>query len=317
MARTKRRVALFEVIQKDKRFQRKSARPIPLRPGPLRAIQSWFRNSEVIDPVPRPTPIAPLPNGASSGPTVPDLTLLPRSEPKVETRPMPPESSHSLSYAGPARPTQWQAAYQQLRVWLRPRWQIFSAWIAQQSNILTGAGAALAVIFGIQIARHITQPTKSANAGVVITIEQVRAQPVRSSVLEVAGAGNTRTQMPYQSPETNNVPANEAQPATNSSAPSRQINLNYIVVQTYPDEATADQARDFLMKNGIPCSLEHLPGWRRDWFEVVGMQGFPHTGAPDYAAYRKRIETLSDQFAPRGGIKKFDPHQAIKWLWTN
>ncbi len=95
------------------------------------------------------------------------------------------------------------------------------------------------------------------------------------------------------------------------------INLNYVLMQSYADEKLADQAYAFLNKNGVPCTIERgVKNWRKDFYLVIGLQGFVRASGPDYAAYRKRIETLSAEFAKPGSYKGFMP-QAIKWDRAN
>jgi hypothetical protein len=384
MARKKRPVALFEVIQRDKRFQKK----LPLG-SPVRVARSWFRWREPMQPIVPMQAIVPaaplnsrnaidkadsapaahetlvagslvvpplaLATGASSAPlsaigqsdlvlacgtgdgsppqfiaTAPSIyfpepnggraEFTPPSDGGVHQQSTPQSAPRAPLFrshvaALPARPSQWELASQRLAAWWEPRWPRIVALVSRQSSVLTGASAALSVIFGILIARHLTRVPQYTIAGMT-TIDQLRAQPAHVSVLDVAGATRLASDVAAEAPQTVKAAGADAQPATNASVPTRQMNLNYVLMQNYADEKTATDARDFLQKNGIPCSIERgVKGWSRDAYQVVGYEGFAHISGPDYVAYRKRILTLSDKYAPQRGYKRFDP-LAVKWTWT-
>jgi len=103
------------------------------------------------------------------------------------------------------------------------------------------------------------------------------------------------------------VAANLAQPGR------RVVNMHYVLMQSYFEEKTAEEARDFLNQNGIACTIERgVKGWRPDFYQVIGLQGFPRPSGPEYLAYRHRVEELGLQFSPKSRYKRFVP-QAIKW----
>ncbi len=95
-----------------------------------------------------------------------------------------------------------------------------------------------------------------------------------------------------------------ARPASSVFTPNaRQVNLNYLLVQSYGDDKTAQEACDFLNKNGIPCTIERgIKNWRKDFYLVVGLQGFPRASGAEYQAYRQKILTLSAQLRRRIAI---------------
>jgi hypothetical protein len=109
-----------------------------------------------------------------------------------------------------------------------------------------------------------------------------------------------------------------ARPASSVFTPTnRQVNLNYLLIQSYGDQKTAQEACDFLNKGGVPCTIEQgVKNWRKDFYLVIGLQGFPRASGPEYIEYRKKIEALSAQFAPPHSYKRFDPI-AIKWDKTD
>ena len=70
--------------------------------------------------------------------------------------------------------------------------------------------------------------------------------------------------------------------ATSLAQPgARIVNIHYVLMQSYFEEKTADKARDFLAKNGIPCTIERgVKGWRADFYQVIGLQGFTRPAIP-------------------------------------
>ena len=94
---------------------------------------------------------------------------------------------------------------------------------------------------------------------------------------------------------------------------NRSIGLNYVVVQSYADEKSATEARDFLNNNGVPCTIEHnLHGWPKTAFIVIGIDGFAHISSYEYKDYTDNIKRLSLRFAPptphsQHNYKAFEP----------
>ncbi len=91
------------------------------------------------------------------------------------------------------------------------------------------------------------------------------------------------------------------------------IGVNYVIVQSYPRIENANEARDFLTRNGIPCTVEKAPaGWPSTWFSVVSTRGFEHVHTPECETFKHQIEKLGRQFANRGQFKHFSP-QLYAW----
>jgi hypothetical protein len=108
-----------------------------------------------------------------------------------------------------------------------------------------------------------------------------------------------------------------APPANNGVEvnPQRSIGLNYIIVQSYPNEKIADDARDFLINAGIPCTVEKGPkDWASDpsWCSVITIAGYAHIHSPEYETAARDITELGEKFAANAKFKRFDPH-AYKW----
>jgi hypothetical protein len=93
----------------------------------------------------------------------------------------------------------------------------------------------------------------------------------------------------------------------------RVIGRQYVLVQSYPDRASADAVAKMLSSNNIPCTVEsNIPGWV-NWYSVVGQTGFDrirNNSAFDH--YIKSILLRSAQFAGNSKFKRFQPI-AISW----
>ena len=81
------------------------------------------------------------------------------------------------------------------------------------------------------------------------------------------------------------------------------IGLNYLLVQVYPNLAGATEAREFLLKNGVNCTIEKVPeGFYcpdPTWLAVITTRGFDRDQlhSAEYDAFKHKIETLSDTFS--------------------
>jgi hypothetical protein len=154
--------------------------------------------------------------------------------------------------------------------------------------------------------------------------EQVRSGAARSDVAQVT-ANTTASQARHAPAEvkqnptiagTSVAPAQTTRSIDAPAAGSRQVSLNYVVIQGYPPEekAMAVEAREFLKKNGVAATIEtNVPGLRRDWFIVIGLKGFEKPSDPTYRSYEKNIRDLSDKFAGNAKFKKFEP---LGHKWT-
>ncbi len=99
--------------------------------------------------------------------------------------------------------------------------------------------------------------------------------------------------------------------------PARAGGVNYVIVQSYPDEMTAQSVADLLTSRGIPATVEkNLPRWSRPGatlYSVVGLDAFERmSNNPQYARYVDRIRKLSDDEFNKGLNKRLDPH-AYRW----
>jgi hypothetical protein len=184
-------------------------------------------------------------------------------------------------------------------------------WMVRTNGIAPGAAAALVVIAGMMLARHFMRPVDQAS-----TIEQaLRTGPAHPSVLAI----NTERPapsvpaVPSPEPAPDAVQASDSAPANLAQPGQRVVNMHYVLMQSYFEEKTAEEARDFLNQNGIACTIERgVKGWRPDFYQVIGLQGFLRPAGAEYLAYRHRVEELGLQFSPKSRYKRFVP-QAIKW----
>jgi hypothetical protein len=290
MARRKRPVALFEVIHKDKRFAPKPAPPLE-RHNPSGIGAALFGAA-----------------ASASKPQAPAAASVSRAE-------STPFNGHIARQPLTERIwAWWQKLSTQIDPWLRQLKQQ----LAPHAPIFAGVIAASIVIGGVTIARHVTKASNLAGAELA-SLQQIRQQAPRPGVLEVAVQTHPISPQPDEDAAANAGPSDTLAQSADAVLPPapRQVNLNYVLVQSYGDERTADEARDFLNKNGIPCTIERgVKNWRKDFYLVVGLQGFARISGPDYAAYRTRIESLSAQFAAHSSYRGFAP-QAVKWERTN
>jgi hypothetical protein len=164
---------------------------------------------------------------------------------------------------------------------------------------------------------RVARRTESDNRGASAANDNdasLASQGARPTPNSAAG-GSTGTRNPQR-------PAfNDPQPPATffTDDPKRSHNLNYVVVQMFPDEATAKRAAEFLTKNGVPCTVERdLPRWPVPWKNgcvIVGIRGFDRTkNNPDLEAYVRTIKDLGVKFAGgRGRFNAFDSPGLYKW----
>jgi hypothetical protein len=89
----------------------------------------------------------------------------------------------------------------------------------------------------------------------------------------------------------------------------RIVGMQYVVMQTYPEQTDAQAAIDALAKSGIQAT-SHQGFWpqRPTWFTVIGTTGWEHTrNNPDYQRYLQTITDVSAKFSGKSRFKAFDP----------
>ncbi len=138
---------------------------------------------------------------------------------------------------------------------------------------------------------------------------------VRPSYLSTAIPPAANSAKPSDKPQTWNDP----RPSTtykSEDTGQRQIGLNYVIVQTYPDEKDAEAAKDLLCKHGINCTIEPPPaGWWKSSdkvYSVIGTTGFDRIHCPEFEHYVAQIMKVSTQFAGNVRYNRFNPSP---YLW--
>lgn len=184
--------------------------------------------------------------------------------------------------------------------------------ISLKLTYTTVAISAFALVVVLCLAYLVGRSLRSgpAVANASPSIEETLNQPAQPQVLDV--------------PRNTDTPAPADTPAAHSSAPTpppavvvqdgkRQNGLNYVVVQSYPDEKTATEVRNLLIENNIGATIEKgLRGLNPNWYIVVGTDGFARPSAPEYQAYVRRLQAISARYAQKGSFKAFEP-MGYRW----
>ena len=162
------------------------------------------------------------------------------------------------------------------------------------------AGSVLAVVVVAIFLTGKTPPLQSAQR----STPELRQDPPNTSVLDVSSSAHA---VPNPPPVAIPVRTSDLPEAT-----GRVIGMNYAVIQSYPDEKGAADARDALIKSGIPCTVEKNHPFAPKWYCVIGTTGFAKSSTHDYQEYVRKIQAVSDKFAGSSKFRKFDP-QPYKW----
>ncbi len=276
MAKGKHAAALFEVIHADKRFDRKKGVS-----GALQTPRWWFKNK---------TPSAPLS--------------------------APPSGVHAIAakaIAGAPAPSGALPAGMAIKV--DPDRQQVSFRLTYTSAAI--AAFALLVVVGLAYLVGSRLRSGPTAAGASPAIEELQKQASQPQVMDVPRGGGdapaTDAAIPTVESVGDSAPA-QPPPTTVVQGAQRQNNLNYVVVQSYPDPADAREARDLLAKNGVDSTIEvGLRGLHPDWHTVVGADGFTSISAPEYKAYIERVQRISDRnYSQKRSFKAFQP-MGYKW----
>jgi hypothetical protein len=286
----KRKTALFEVFQG---MQKKASAPPPIMRA-LRVPRWWHRRKAQSD-------------GASFAPVV--------SEPAATTtaieRFLPAREVHTET--APSRPG--------VRVSVDSTDQTISLVLSYSSAAVACFTVVVLVGMAYVVGKHTSRGPLPLLAEK--TTEEVRRDKPRADVLNLAkDSGNepiTPTPVqPLKSPTKKASLTGPAAPTTGTGLDThRTIGWNYVIVQSYPDEKDAINARDILIKHGIFCTVEPAPAnWTQSsWkmYSVIGLTGFDRVrNSPEFENYKAAIIKVSDEYAGRSKFKRFDP-SAYKW----
>lgn len=365
MAKGKHSTALFEVIQADKRFQKKTTRD-----GALRTPKWWFKSpgwrpstagggndlksENEAGPAPEAAPAANLlasaPAFEAQAPVQPPVAPEPVPAP-VTTPAVAEEVVVEQPARGPSR----------LR---RPHWlggkslaldpDRHVVTLRLKYNTAIVGGFAVLVMLGLAyvIGRQVGHGPATTYAGP--STDEVKAGPVQRNVMDVRPTGTAArpnavrpaarssatgglsgvpvTRLPgnpqgstpqTQPPAVTNPPPPNAVPGAVATGLPRQVNLNYIIIQSYPESERkmADEAVQLLERNGVGATVEHgLRGYGSN-LVVIGTAGFEkgYSDTPEYKAYLKKIERVSEAAYKNNGkggkrnFKAFGPPQGYKW----
>jgi hypothetical protein len=216
------------------------------------------------------------------------------------------------------------------------------------------AGFAVLVLIGMAYltGRHFGRGPAGALA--TQSSEEVAAGPIEKGVMDVAGRGSGGGTGTYQTTTPGvGVGGVSAQPAPASprvteasvappvgtgapsagrapapSAPARPADLEngrrivgrqYVVIQAYAGDQKklAEEARDFLIKNGVSCTVEQgVAGWPSTWHSVVSTHGFDRASGPQYEQFIATCVQIGKAFAGKSAWKQFEP-TPVRWKETN
>jgi hypothetical protein len=333
MARSKRSAALFEVIHQSKAREAKA--------NLLKTPSWWFRGKKSPPPPPAPAPSRPPAHPLTAAMSEPDLD-------EVASNAPPPENASASAKFAPKAPASTlpgtmdepleadglalvESDFRQHRrsapvVSLDRDRHLVRLQASYAGVILTTFGVLTLIALAFLAGRHTGRPLGPSMANA--SSELLRAGPASADVLEVGPGADTPApgQPPVDAPLATPVATPIADPSgTRPPMPApvgsaddpgpRIIGLNYVIVQSYPDEENAKQAADALNRAGIRATVERGPkGWAaQNWFSVVGKRGFDRLrNNPDYDRYEQAIRDVGAQYAGSAKFKKFDP-RPFKW----
>ncbi|MDB5329023.1 MAG: hypothetical protein JWP03_174 [Phycisphaerales bacterium] len=326
MAKGKHAAALFEVIHGNKNIDTRGG-------SALRTPKWWFKGrpeAEVPGPVataPAPTTSPSLTRPAYVAPRIAAVESMPATPPvpqPQQTSRMRSEQAPAPSRSGSRMGRQMQFDGDRHEVTMRFRYT---------TAIVSGFAILVALGVAYVVGRHMAGgPQTAAGSGTVVPAgagEEPDRRVLNSGALEVPrhpkplppvvsahGADGVKPhdQARNNSSDTNTsgnaVPFPTPKPPAPEGQSQRVIGLNYVIAQSYPDVKSATEARDFLVKSGIGCTVVQGPRdfTHENWFSVVGTRGFDHIHTPECEAYVKSIEKSNDRFAAGSKFKRFEPH---------
>lgn len=304
MAKGKHSAALFEVINNGKRPEAVAQS--------LRTPKWWFKGRQT--PAAAAAPAEPPAFGEPepAAPSAADPTVAPRAV--TSSRSIPPASSSGRSST--------------VHVDFDPDRKEFTFRLRYTTALVSAFFLCVAIGAAYVIGRHLNRGPQTAAASTQQpgTVPQYLRQAPQAGVTDVTRQRLVRAGTHPETPQARR-PQGESQtgaparPAVTSFVPAsavttlpRVIGLNYAIIQTYPEGElqAAEAARDFLNKNGIPCTLEKTDYVRNpNWVCLVGTAGFTKISTGDYLTYVDHIIALADKF-PTSRFNRFNP-KPFKW----
>ncbi|MGH7178041.1 MAG: hypothetical protein ACREJC_11720 [Tepidisphaeraceae bacterium] len=176
------------------------------------------------------------------------------------------------------------------------------------SALVTVFAAVILVALAFIVGRRMSRGPALAVASQ--TSEELQAGPAHPGALNLAPPTRPqRTAEETATPPAVVFPVHESPFADGA----RVIGHNYVVIQSYPDEKSAVEARDLLVKGGIACTVEQkLRGLNPNWYTVVGTDAFPRGSDEAYQQYVAKLGKISTEYAGKKSFKAFQP---LRYKW--
>jgi hypothetical protein len=195
--------------------------------------------------------------------------------------------------------------------------------------IVGGFAVVVVVILSVMVGQRLNRGGSPLLAQT--TTDELRKGPAHREVLDpprrstpIAGTGGADASSPRQNPrpagggggQSDGQQQQSQQPTAAPADGKRYLNYNYVIIQGYAETQMkmAEEARDFLNREGVPCTVEKdVKNFAK--ITVVGLEGFERKSAPEVAAYCQRIKQLSSKYVgdKNRSYKAFDP-VVVKWL---
>ena len=296
MAKKKRSAALFEVMVKQE--QRRLPRP----PGMFRTLYLWFKNRPKSGPARAVTSVIEREEGCERV-----ITEVPLAPVLREVEFLPPAEPEPTPVREEPRAT--PMTVQRQGGWLALRMSYGTA-------MITAFALATVVISAFLMGKRWQNRPQTVLAPT--TSQELRRQAPRPNLTDVRRVSNPPA-VQYTADPPDVAASNAAATGTNvaGNAPpkpkEREVGLNYVMIQSYPEEMMAVAAAAALRQNGIDCTIEKgVPGFFR--FGVVGQIGFSRiSNNPQLEAYLNKIRAISESYAKKpNSFAAFKP-QPIKW----
>ncbi|HUB25449.1 MAG TPA: hypothetical protein VL992_08455 [Tepidisphaeraceae bacterium] len=136
--------------------------------------------------------------------------------------------------------------------------------------------------------------------------------PPHPEVLDVRPDGDDHATEPTAVAPT--LPPEQAQPAAAMDRPGRQAGQCYVLVHLYVNPKTAGDVCAYLSANGIPCTIEqNLRGFGGQYHAVVGLTAFDHSGTPEYSAYITHMKEVLSTLPGATQITRSIRPLLIRW----
>ena len=294
MAKKKRSAALFEVMVKQEQ------RRLPRRPGMFRTLVLWFKN--------RPK--------AALAPVISSVTVREEAAEPVIAQPPPAPILREVEYVPPPPEPEMVVSGDdsQRMVAVQRQSGLLALRVSYGTAIITAFALATVVISAFLIGKRWQARPQTVLAPQ--TTQELRRSAPRPNLTDVRRVSAAPTvQYSADPPDVANSAVATGNVAGNAPAKpkEREIGLNYVMIQSYPEEKMAVAAAAALRQNGIDCTIEKaIPGFFK--FGVVGQIGFSRISAnPQLEAYLSKIRSISDLYAKKANsFAAFKP-QPIKW----